>query len=71
MIKPDGSYQLKNGKQAHLREGQYMDMHGRKFNSERMFRRNIQGDHGMGRQERNMRSGVHHQNMNGGSGGHH
>ena len=47
-IKPDGSYQLKNGKQLSLRNGQCMDMNGRKYRSQGMFQRKLQGDHGMG-----------------------
>lgn len=71
MIKPDGSYQLKNGRQFQLRDGQYMDMNGRKFSSERMFQRNMQGKHGMGRDGQKMHSGGQHQNMNGSGGSHH
>ena len=71
MIKPDGSYQLKNGKQFQLRDGQCMDMNGRKFSSERMFQRKMQGKHGMGMHGQNMNSGGHHQNMNGSGSSHH
>ena len=70
-IKPDGSYQLKNGKQLHLRNGECMDMNGRKYSSERMFQNKMQGKHGMGMHGQNMHSGGHHQNMNGSGRMHH
>lgn len=71
VIKKDGSYQLKNGKQAHLRDGQCMAMNGRKFNSERMLQRNMQEKNGMGMKDHNMHSGGKNQNMNGGGSSHH
>ncbi|MBY0347370.1 MAG: hypothetical protein GTN67_00920 [Hydrotalea flava] len=71
IIKPDGSYHLKNGKQLHLRDGQCMDMNGRKYRSQGMMQRQMQGNHGMNMQGQKMQSGGHRQNMNGGSGSHH
>lgn len=37
VIKPDGSYQLKNGTLLRLRNGQIMDINGIKYKSERKF----------------------------------
>ncbi len=72
IVKPDGSYQLKNGKQLHLRDGQCMDMSGRKYMSQGMMQRQMQGNHGMNNmQGQKMQSGSHGQNMNGGGGMHH
>ena len=70
-MKPDGSYQLKNGKQLRFRDGQCMDMNGRKYNSQGMMQRQMQGKNGMGMRGQNMRSGGHHQNANGGGSKHH
>ncbi|HEY8657594.1 MAG TPA: DUF6799 domain-containing protein [Hanamia sp.] len=67
-IHPDGTYQLKNGKQLHMHNGQCMDMNGRKYNSQVMMQRQMQGKHGMGMHGQNMNSGIHHQNMNGSNG---
>ncbi|MDP1764275.1 MAG: hypothetical protein Q8L07_10345 [Sediminibacterium sp.] len=71
MIKPDGSYQLKNGKQLRLRDGQCMDMNGSKYRSQGMFQRKMQGKYGMGMQGKNMHSGGQIQKMNGNGSGHH
>ena len=67
-IHPDGTYQLKNGKQLRLRDGQCMDMNGRKYNSQGRMQRQMQGKHGMGMHGQNMNTGGHHQNMNGSNG---
>lgn len=64
-IKPDGSYQLKNGKQLHLRNGQCMDMNGRKYNSQGMMQRQMQMNHTNSMHGQHMNSGGHHQNMTG------
>jgi hypothetical protein len=69
VIKPDGSYQLKNGKQLSLRNGQCMDMNGRKYRSEAMLQRKTQMNHGKGMQGQKMQSGGH--NMMGTGGSHH
>ena len=71
MIKPDGSYHLKNGKQLRLRNGQCMDMNGRKYMSQEMMQRKMQGKYGMSMHGQNMHSGGQHQNMNGSGSSHH
>ena len=60
----DGSYQLKNGKQRQLRNGHYMDMNGRKYQSHQMFQKNMIRMNGS-----NMHSGSKRPNMN--MNGHH
>lgn len=64
VMHPDGSYQLQNGKKRQLRNGQCMDMNGRKFRSHQMFQRNMMRMHGG-----KMHSGGNHQGMN--MNGHH
>lgn len=64
VMHPDGSYQLKNGKNRQLRNGHCMDMNGRKYRSHQMFQRNMMRMNG-GR----MHSGGNHQGMN--MNGHH
>lgn len=54
-VNPDGSYQLRNGKQLRLRDGQCMDMEGRRYSSEarcmaRMERRKDKVDRTNGNQ---------------------
>ena len=61
MIHPDGSYQLKNGKQGHLHNGHCMDMSGKKYRSQHMLQKRMMGRH-------NMNMTGHGQNM---MGGHH
>ena len=64
VIYPNGSYQLKNGKQRHLRNRQCMDMNGKKYKSQRMFQKKIGGH--------NMQMSGHGGNMMGtGSHSHH
>ena len=69
-VKPDGSYQLRNGKQLHLRNGQCMDMDGKKYRSHQMFQRKMQMNHGREMHGQNMNSGGH-QSMMGGNSSHH
>lgn len=57
----DGFYQLQNGKKHQLRNGQCMDMHGRKYRSHQMFQKSMMRMHGG-----KMHSGSHQgMNMNG------
>jgi hypothetical protein len=57
----DGSYQFQNGKKRQLRNGQCMDMNGKKYRSHQMFQKNMMRMHGSG-----MHSGGHQgMNMNG------
>ncbi len=61
VMHPDGSYQLKNGKNRQLRNGHCMDMNGKKYRSHQMFQNSMMRMHGSG-----MRSGSHQgMNMNG------
>lgn len=60
VMHPDGSYQLKNGKQRQLRNGHCMDMNGRKYRSHQMFQRTMMRMHGSG-----MHSGGQHGGMMG------
>ncbi|RTL60056.1 MAG: hypothetical protein EKK37_04225 [Sphingobacteriales bacterium] len=61
VMQANGLYQLKNGKQHQLRNGQCMDMNGKKYRSHQMFQRNMMRMHGSG-----MHSGGHQgMNMNG------
>ncbi|OQP60158.1 hypothetical protein A3860_34320 [Niastella vici] len=64
VIHPDGSYQLKNGKQRKLLNGQCMDMNGKKYRSHQMFQKSV-----MRTQGANMHAGSNHLNMN--MSGHH
>ena len=60
VMNADGSFQLKNGKQRHLSNGQCMDMNGKKYRSHQMFQRGMMRMHGA-----NMHPGGNHQKMNG------
>ena len=60
VMNADGSFQLKNGKQRHLSNGQCMDMNGKKYRSHQMFQRGMMRMHGA-----NMHTGGNHQNMRG------
>ena len=64
VMQANGSYQLKNGKQRQLRNGQCMDMNGRKYRSHQMFQKSMMRTHGSG-----MHSGGSHMGMN--MNGHH
>lgn len=61
VMNSDGSYQLQNGKKRQLRNGQCMDMNGKKYRSHQMFQKSMMRTHGEG-----MHSGGHQgMNMNG------
>lgn len=61
VMHPDGSYQLKNGKNRQLRNGHCMDMNGKKYRSHQMYQKSMMRMHGSG-----MHSGSHQgMNMNG------
>ena len=61
VMHPDGSYQLKNGKNRQLRNGHCMDMNGRKYRSHKMFQKSMMRMNGG-----KMHSGGHQgMNMNG------
>lgn len=66
VMNADGSYRLKNGKQRQLRNGQCMDMDGKKYKSHHMFQKSMMRMH-----RQNMHSGSNHQNMNTGGHSHH
>ena len=42
LINPDGSYQLKNGRKEALREGQYLDREGKRYESRDRFREKME-----------------------------
>ncbi len=71
VIKPDGSYQLKNGTLLHLRNGQIMDMNGVKYKSERKFLKKTHRKKIEKTKAPNMHSNGHQQNSNGSSSHHH
>ncbi len=61
IMQPNGSYQLKNGKQRQLKNGHCMDMNGKKYRSHQMYQKSMMRMHGAG-----MHSGGHQgMNMNG------
>jgi hypothetical protein len=64
VMQANGSYQLKNGKQHQLRNGQCMGMNGKKYRSHQMFQKSMMRMHGSG-----MHSGGSHMGMN--MNGHH
>ncbi|MCA6440576.1 MAG: hypothetical protein IM581_11630 [Chitinophagaceae bacterium] len=61
VIHSDGSYQLQSGKKRQLRNGQCMDMNGKKYRSHQMFQKSMMRMNGSG-----MHSGGNQgMNMNG------
>ena len=71
MINPDGSFQLKNGKQFRLNNGQCMDMSGKRYRSQEMFQKAMMGRHGMSVNRQNMRMNRGERKMMETSGHHH
>lgn len=70
IIKSDGSYQLKDGTQLHLKNGQIMDMNGIKYKSERNFLKKTHRKKAEKKKTHNTHSGSHQQHNNGSSNSH-
>lgn len=63
VMQPDGTYQLQNGKKRQLRNGQCMDMNGRKYRSHQMFQKNMMRMQGSGMHsgsQQGMKMNGHH-----------
>ncbi len=70
IIKPDGSYQLQNGPQLQLRNGEIMDMDGIKYKSERKFLKKTHRKKVEKTKSQKMHSNGHQQHSSGSSSGH-
>ncbi|MEK6477860.1 DUF6799 domain-containing protein [Catalinimonas sp. 4WD22] len=62
VVNPDGTYQLRNGKQKQLRDGQCLAMDGQKYRSQEKIRRTLENraQRELRRQDRNRDTSAQH-----------